>query len=387
MKVQFDAQSLFENDKTGIALTIQNIIFNMAKKHRDKSYYLNYFSLLKKSTDNILIHDLLDIGCRRNECRWFHPLAYKMLYNFIPVPYSLFFGDDADITHFMNFYIPPGVKGKVITMVYDMVYKAYPETMNRKTRFMLNMSMERSTRRADAIITISEFSKAEIIKYLGVPPERIYVMPCGVDFKKFRPDYDLDDIAKTKSKYGITKDYFLYLGTLEPRKNIERLIEAYGLLKKRIGCIPKLVISGKKGWLYDTIFERVNVLDLGNDVIFTGYVDENDVPVLMKGAFAFVFPSLYEGFGLPPLEAMACGTPVIASNAASLPEVVGDAGLLIDPYSVESISKALECLLMDPSLQSELADKGLKRAVMFTWEKSVDIISEVYEQISKQNSK
>lgn len=388
MKVQFDAQSLFENDKTGIAFTIQNIITNMAKKHKERLYYLNYFSLLsKKSNNNVLIHDLIDIGCIPNECRWFHPLAYKMLYNFLPVPYSLFFGDDADITHFMNYYVPPGVKGRIVTMVYDMVYKAYPETMNQKTRYMLNLSMVRSCRRADVIITISEFSKAEIIKYLGVSPQKIVVMPCGVDFMKFRPDYDITEITKTKSKYGITNEYFLYLGTLEPRKNIERLIEAYGLLKKRLVSIPRLVIAGKKGWLYDTIFKRVNMLNLGNDVIFTGYVDENDAPILMKGATAFIFPSLYEGFGLPPLEAMACGAPVITSNAASLPEVVGDAGLLIDPYSVESISHAMESLLLDPALQSDLADKGIKRAATFTWDKSVDIISEVYEQLSKQNGK
>ena len=385
MKVQFDAQSLLENDKTGIALTIQNIIFTMTTKYKDRAYYLNYFSLLKNSKNVALINDLLDIGCIRNVCGWFHAKAYKLLYNFIPVPYSLFFGGNADITHFMNYYVPPGVKGKVVTIVYDMVYKVYPETMSRKTRLMLNLSMERSCRRADAIITISEFSKTEIIKYLGVPPKKITVMPCGVDFRKFRPDYDIADINKAKSKYGTTEDYFLYLGTLEPRKNIERLIEAYCLLKKRRGDIPKLVIAGKKGWLYDTIFTKVNILELGNDVIFTGYVDEIDAPVLMKGAVAFVFPSLYEGFGLPPLEAMACGTPVITSDTASMPEVAGDAAIMVDPYSVESISQAMERLLLDHNLRLQLIKKGLERASMFTWDRAVDIVSDVYEQLAKQN--
>lgn len=136
--------------------------------------------------------------------------------------------------------------------------------------------------------------------------------------------------------------------------------------------------------MYDPIFDVVNTLNLNSDVIFTGYADEKDVPVLMNGAAVFVFPSLYEGFGLPPLEAMACGTPVITSNTASLPEVVGDAALLVDPYSVESIADAMESLLLDPALRAELKDKGLKRASMFTWEKSADIILEVYEQLGRE---
>jgi glycosyltransferase involved in cell wall biosynthesis len=384
LKVQIDVQSLLEKDKTGIAFTIQNIIQNMVKKHKESLYYLNYFSLLYKPKSKVILDDFWDIGCIPNECKWFHHVVYKLLYNFIPIPYSLFFGSDAEITHFMNYHVPPGVKGKVVTTIHDMAYKAYPETLNSRTLHMLKLSMDRSCRRADIIITVSNFSKDEIVKYLGVSADKIVVVPNGVDLSKFHPNYSLDEVKSVKSKYGITGDYFLYLGTLEPRKNIERLIKAYGLLKKRLGTVPNLVIAGKKGWLYDPIFDVVNTLNLNSDVIFTGYADEKDVPVLMNGAAVFVFPSLYEGFGLPPLEAMACGTPVITSNTASLPEVVGDAALLVDPYSVESIADAMESLLLDPALRAELKDKGLKRASMFTWEKSADIILEVYEQLGRE---
>lgn len=387
MKIQFDIQPLMDSQKTGISITAENIISQISKQYKNNTYVLNYFALFHRSEKRQFIKNLVSNGGIPNECRWFHANAYKLLYNFIPVPYSLFFGGDADITHFMSYYVPPGVKGKVITMVYDMVYKVYPETVKRKTLYMLNLNMENACRRADVIITVSNFSKSEIMKYLGVPSEKIVVMPCGVDFKKFNPNYSIDIVAETKNKYGIKEDYFLYLGTLEPRKNIERLIEAYSLLKKRMSGAPKLVISGKKGWLYDTIFEKVNLLDIGDDIIFTDYVDENDVPILLKGATAFVFPSLYEGFGLPPLEAMACGTPVIVSDTASLPEIVGDAALLVDPYSVESISKAMECLFLDTGLHSKLKDKGLERAAAFTWERSVDIIADVYEQLGTQGSR
>lgn len=384
MKVQIDVQSLLEKDKTGIALTMQNVILNMVRKHKEGIYYLNYFSLLYKPDRKNILEDFRAMGCIPNECRWFHHVPYKLLYNFLPIPYSLFFGGEADITHFMNYHVPPGVKGRVVTTIHDMAYKAYPETLSRKTLYMLNLSMDRSCQRADKIVTVSNFSRDEIVKYLDVPSDKIVVVPNGVDFDKFHHNYSSDEIAGTKAKYGITGDYFLYLGTLEPRKNIERLVRAYNLLKKRAGTVPSLVIAGKKGWLYGPIFDVVNSLRLNNDVIFTGYADEMDVPLLMNGAAAFVFPSLYEGFGLPPLEAMACGTPVITSNTASLPEVVGDAALLVDPYSVESIADAMESLLLDPALRAELKDKGLKRASMFTWEKSADIILEVYEQLGRE---
>jgi len=388
LKIQFDIQLLIDNSqKTGISITAENIIRRISEQHKNNNYVLNYFAPFNRTEKRQIIENLVSNGCIPNECIWFHANAYKLLYNFIPVPYSLFFGGDADITHFMNYYVPPGVKGKVITMVYDMVYKVYPETVNRKTLHMLNLSMEKACRRADVIITVSYFSKSEIIKYLGVPPEKIVVMPCGVDLNRFNPNYGIDEITEVKVKYGIKENYFLYLGTLEPRKNIERLIEAYSLLKKRISSAPKLVISGKRGWLYKPIFEKVGKLNIGDDIIFTDYVVENDVPLLLQGATAFIYPSLYEGFGLPPLEAMACGTPVIVSNAASLPEVVGDAALLVDPYSVESISEAMECLCLDPSLRANLKSRGLEHAAVFTWDRSVGIIADVYEQLGRRRQK
>lgn len=384
MNIQFDIQILMDKHKTGVGRTAQKIIEGLAKTEKQNTYTLNYFALLRLMEKRSHVKTLAELGCRTNECRWFDSVAYRLLYNFVPIPYSLFFRENADITHFMNYHVPPGVKGKVVIMVYDMVYKVFPETMDTRTRCMLNLSMERSCGRADTIITVSQFSKNEIMKYMNVPGEKIAVMPCGVDMELYRPDYSPEDVQAVMDKHGISGEYFLYLGTLEPRKNIDRLIEAYDLLRKRMKTVPKLVIAGRRGWHYDTLFTKVHSLGLNDEVIFTGYVDEADSPVLMKGALAFVFPSIYEGFGMPPLEAMACGTPVITSNAASIPEVAGDAAVLTDPFSVESIKEAMEQMLMNESLRSGLSQKGIKRAAHFTWDRSVRIVSDVYARLANK---
>ena len=175
------------------------------------------------------------------------------------------------------------------------------------------------------------------------------------------------------------------MGTLEPRKNIERLVRAYSQLvnEKKEGNIPYLVLAGGKGWLYDSIFATVQELKIEDRVIFTGYVEESQVPVLMKGAKAFVFPSLYEGFGMPPLEAMACGTPVLTSAATSLPEVVGESGVLVDPESVESICHGLRELAEDEELCRRLQKEGLERAKLFSWDKTVVPLKQLLERLEK----
>ncbi len=382
MNIHFDAHALLDTQKTGIGWTAYNLLKSLLAINQEHTYTLNYFSMRVAREKRAALQEFEELGCVINECRWFVNRTYKLLYNFIPVPYSLFFGSNADVTFFINYHVPPGVKGKVVTTVHDMVYKVFPETVNRKTLTMLNLGMERSCARADVIITVSEFSKKEIMKYLSVPSDKIVVMPCGVDLRLFHPNYNENQISSVKKKYGINGDYFLYLGTLEPRKNIVRLIEAYHLLRARNSCSPILVVAGGKGWQYGEIFKKVCSLGLQDYIYFTGYVDTRDIPALMKGALAFVFPSIYEGFGIPPLESMACGTPVITSNAASLPEVVGDAALLVDPYSVDSIAQGMDKILSDTDLRRKLSQKGIERASHFTWNSSAKILSRVFSNLS-----
>jgi len=248
----------------------------------------------------------------------------------------------------------------------------------------LNIIMERTCRRADMIVTVSEYSKKEIIKYLKINPQKIQVIPCGVDLERYTGTCEEKDIVQARQTYKIPEEYFLYVGTLEPRKNIERLIEAYAQLVKCLEEAPALVIGGKKGWMYDQIFLLVKEYGIESRVFFTGYLDDAAVPLLMKGAVAFLFPSLYEGFGMPPLEAMACGVPVISSNAASLPEVVGDAGILIDPYNVKELSEAMERVLKDGEMRNMMRRKGLLQVQNYTWEKSAEKLKNLYHKMAEE---
>ena len=266
--------------------------------------------------------------------------------------------------------------------VHDMTYKEFPETVRGRTKMMLNVGLKQSMKRADMIVTVSEFSKREILKYFPEHEKKLRVVPCGVDLERFHPCTEPERIPQVKESLGIEGDYFLYLGNIEPRKNLERLITAYDIFSKRNhGDVPKLVLAGGKGWLYEGIFGKVQELGLDKQVIFTKYIPSEDMNPLMCGAVAFVFPSIYEGFGMPPLEAMACGVPVLASNAASLPEVTGGCAVNCDPFSPESIAHGLEKLRSDEELRKKLSVKGRERAQSFTWDHSARLLYDVYKEL------
>ena len=246
---------------------------------------------------------------------------------------------------------------------------------------MLDWGLIPSMKRADRIITDSDFSKSEIIKYYPEFRDKIRVVYCGVDSQKFHPVTNDTQIAKVRQKYRIPENYFLYLGTLEPRKNLERLIDAYSAFSKEYEHPASLVLAGGKGWMYEGIFQKVQSLNLQKHVIFTQYIDEADLCALMSGAMAFVFPSLYEGFGMPPLEAMSCGTPVLVSDRASLPEVVGGSAVIVKADSVKSIQEGLHQLHDDSSLKEQLKQEGLQRVKQFSWKRSADELYKVYQEI------
>lgn len=199
----------------------------------------------------------------------------------------------------------------------------------------------------------------------------------------FKPIDDRRLINTAKRRYGINNEYIGFFATLEPRKNALTLIRAYSLLKKRAkGLERKLVLAGSAGWENDDVFAEIKSLGLTDDVVVTDYVPDDDLSLLMNGAEVMVYPSLYEGFGLPPLEAMACGTPVIASNTSSLPEVVGDAGIMVDPEDVEGLADAIASVLSDQGLRDEMSRKGLARAKQFSWEQAARETLKVYEDVA-----
>lgn len=384
MRIEFDGQLLAEKEKTGIGFVAHQLLCNLSELSQDEKV-LDYFTKGCRREEIEQIEKYAQLGYGLNPCPMISSRHYKMIWPFFPLAFRRFFGRRADVSCFFNYYVPPGVCGRKITIVHDMVVKAFPQTMNLKTKLMLKLCLKRSCKRADKIVTVSQFSKDEIIKYLGIEEQKIIVMPNGVDHSVYHTGYAQQAVEEAKRRYGISGEYYLYLGTLEPRKNIERMVQAYGRARAPGG--PKLVLAGRKGWLYESIFQTVQDLGLQEDVVFTDYVEDADVPLLMSGARIFLFPSLYEGFGLPPLEAMACGVPVLTSSTSSLPEVVGNAAILADPYSVEEIAEGIARLEGNEGLRQSLVQRGIERAAQFTWENSARIFYQAIKSACAEEEK
>jgi len=237
-----------------------------------------------------------------------------------------------------------------------------------------------SIKKASNIVTISEFSKSEICGYYGVPAERISVVNPAIDHNIFFPR-DKTNSEKVKNKYGIKTNYILSVCTIEPRKNLTGTLDAYKKLPDEIKNKYSLVLVGGKGWLDEELNEKIEALSSKYSVIKTGYVPDEELPSLYSGASVFVFPSFYEGFGMPPLEAMACGVPVITSNNSSLPEVVGDAGIMIEAKDTVKLAKQIEKVLTDNKFAEGLRVKGLLRAKKFSWHKSARNLLEVMKEV------
>jgi glycosyltransferase involved in cell wall biosynthesis len=283
-----------------------------------------------------------------------------------------------DLYHSTAFYLNPITNGKSVLTIFDVNFLAMRKFTLWSGRWHFAPKMKDYTKRCHHIITVSESSKREIIKYLNVPEEKISVIYGGYS-DIFKPKTDDRLSGEVKRKYNITGNYLLYVGTLEPRKNLKGLIQAYTQCQAKKDFL--LVLAGGKGWKYEHIFRLVDKLQLQDQVIFTGYVEEADLPGLYQGASLFVYPSFYEGFGLPPLEAMACGLPVIVSNTTSLPEVVGDAGVYVDPNDVEQIAFSIDTVLSDSELRRNLTQRGSERARLFSWEKTAKATLQLYEQV------
>ena len=252
-----------------------------------------------------------------------------------------------------------------VVTVHDLGYLAYPEAHKTGDRRYLDWSTRWNARRAKFVIADSAATQADLIRAYGVDERKIRVIHLGRD-ETLAPVPDAQVLAEVQARYGITAHYVLYVGTLQPRKNLARVIEAFA----RAAAAPafagiQLVLAGKKGWLYDDLFAQVERMGLAGRVLFPGYVDDADLPALLSGALAFVFPSLYEGFGIPVLEAGACGVPVITSNTSSLPEVAGDAALLVDPHDVDAIAEAMTRLVTDAALRTDWPGAGWRTCSAF----------------------
>jgi len=287
-----------------------------------------------------------------------------------------------DLLH-VQYTAPPFMPCPVVATIHDLSFEHLPATFKRRSWVQLRLTVRRTAREAAHLIVPSEYTRRDICETYGIAPARVSVVPLAAA-ACYAPVTDAKEIERVRNIYGISGDYILAVGSIQPRKNLARLIEAYADLRRQRphDKLPRLVLVGKRAWLYEETLRAVAACGIAAQTIFTGYVPESDLPALYTGALCFVYPSYFEGFGLPPLEAMSCGTPVITGDRTSLPEVVGDAGLLVNPFDTQALAQALARLIDDESLRATLGDRGLRRAAQFNWRDNARQTLAVYEQVT-----
>ncbi|MDD3102365.1 MAG: glycosyltransferase family 1 protein [Patescibacteria group bacterium] len=363
MKIAIDARPLTAGEPVGKEKFTINVLEELFRLDKSNQYILYLNQEYKKPLPTNFSPRIIKVP----DIFW----HFFVLIDLIFKKPNLFFAPISYIIPALNFF------GKNIIVIYDLcVFLPFQTGSSFKTKFIEKMFLRFAMRNAKKIITISESTKKDIIKYFPIAPENISVIyPAVADSFRF-----IDDRQKRKSvldKFSLPEKFILFVGTLEPRKNLVRLISAYHKLTD--GC--PLVIVGKKGWDYQEIFDKIKELNLGEKVIFLNYVSNEDLPYLYNGAVCFVYPSLYEGFGLPILEAMACGTPTVTSNISSLPEAAGEAAILVDPCNIDDITRDLSKILTDENLRQDLREKGLKQAQKFSWQKTAQEVLKALQDI------
>ncbi|GAB4506251.1 MAG: glycosyltransferase family 1 protein [Anaerolineales bacterium] len=308
----------------------------------------------------------------RNLVRLWHRLQ-------IPLPVEVFLGR-LDIFHSPDFVLPPVARAVKVLTIHDLSFLRVPECADPRLRWYLGQVVPRSVRRADFLLADSESTRRDLIELLGVPPDRVQVIYGGVD-ARFAPVEDAEALRRVRETYAGGRPFILAVGTLEPRKNYPTLIRAFAQARQAARLPHALIIVGRKGWVYEPIFAAVDELGLHDHVLFPGFVPDEELPVLYSAADVLVTPSFYEGFGLPALEAMACGTPVIVSDVSSLPEVVGDAGVRIDPRDEAGLAEAMVHVVQDSALRAALRAAGRERARRFTWDDAARELLAVYARV------
>jgi len=292
--------------------------------------------------------------------------------------------DRLDVLH-VQYIGPPWHRGARVVTLHDLAFLRHPHSFPASQRWRLRWLVPANARHAAAVITGSEYSKRDIQAAYGIPSERIAVVHDAPD-PRFRSVRDGAALTALRRRLGIRTRYVLYVGRLNPRKNLVGLLRAFERVRPRLSEPVQLVIAGQPDFQTEQLDANIAASACRADVIRTGYVSDADLPALHSAAAVFVYPSLFEGFGLPPLEAMACGTPVICSSAGSLPEVVGDAALLVRPGNVEDLVEALLRVLSEPDLRATLERRGLERAASFTWRAAAESTRDVYRRASRATS-
>jgi glycosyltransferase involved in cell wall biosynthesis len=363
------------NQRAGIGRLVRNLVASLVALDTEDQFILMHSSpnpgaeVRVPAAANVVISEF------RFPERWMTILWHRLR---VPLPVEWATGP-VDIFHAPDFVLPPVRRAQRVLTVHDLAFLLYPECADARLREYLMGVVPRSVRAADFVVADSANTQNDVICLLGADPARTAVVPGGVE-PRFHPA-SAEAVADLRARLGLPEPFILSIGMIEPRKNWQGLIRAYSMLRARQSLPHRLVLAGPRGWLSDVVFEERDRSPFRNDVIFPGFVADDDLPALYTAADVFAFPSFYEGFGLPPLEAMACGTPVVVSDAASLPEVVGEAGLTVPAADTAALADALERALLDDDLRARLRADGLARAATFTWSAAAEALLAVYRQV------
>lgn len=374
MRIAIDAHMVGTRE-TGNETYVLNLVKALGKIDRHNDYFL------LSHDPSLLPAELLG----RPNFSTVHVLPSTSLVRIpISMPY-LAWREGYDLLH-VNYVAPPLSPVPTVVTIHDISYEFFPQFFSPRDRWLLATLVPFSARRAAKIIAVSENTKWDIVKRYAIRSDKVAVTHEAAA-PRFKPISNPQQLHGIRDKYGINSSFILTVGNLQPRKNIGRLIEAFVRLRERNALDHQLVIVGQPSWRGSDIHHLVQGRGFQDQVVFTGYVPGDDLPLLCNAATIFVYPSLYEGFGLPPLEAMACGTPVIASNVSSLPEVLGDAAVLVDPYDVEGLAQAILDLLAEPAKLRVLAARGIARSSMFCWEETARRTLLLYEEVHARRGK
>ncbi|MDD2807177.1 MAG: glycosyltransferase family 1 protein [Patescibacteria group bacterium] len=371
MKIGVDIRSLLESQYSGISEYTYNLLAYLLAIDKKNHYFLFYNSR-KSSPPPVFNQSNVTLKGFNFPNRFFN-LAIELLK--VASIDKMIGGVDVFLSpHFLFSNLSKDCRK--INIVHDLTFELYPEFFTFKKRVWHHLiNPSKKCHDADKIIAISQSTKNDIVKIYNIPPEKITVIYNGINDKYFQPITD-EQKNLVISKYNLTLPYILYLGNLEPRKNVESLVKAFGRLDD-----PNvhLVIAGSQAWKYKPIYQQWSKSQAKDRIKFLGYVDNNDKAGLYAAAKIFAYPSIYEGFGLPPLEAMACGAPVIAGANSALIESVADAGILVNPYNISEITEAIKLILTDDVLYNRLKEKGIKQSQKFRWENTANKILNILD--------
>ncbi len=369
MRIGIDARKLYD---FGIGTYIRNLLRQLARLDRDTE-----FVVLARPADCNAVGSLGENFRAVPESAANYSVAEQ-----IGIPLALW-REGVTLFHAPHYVLPPLVRCRSVVTIHDCIHLMFPGYLpNRLALTYARTSIALASRRATRVLTVSESSKRDILRFVDVPAEKIDVIYNAYD-ERFGLEPLEQDVIRVRERYQLHDEFVLYAGNVKPHKNLERLIEAFDLVRQRGFDHLKLVLIGDEISKYAALRRAVHSHQLHQYVRFLGYLPEETLAIMYRLAGVFVFPSLYEGFGLPPLEAMASGTPVVTSNVSSLPEVAGDAAVLVDPYRPEAIADGIARVLGDEALRRDLRAKGLARARQFSWEASVRRVREIYGEVAQ----